>query len=82
MPLGIDSKTRKIFLRRLSKVNSSKLPEYYPNRQTLELVQRAQQAKHCENNDRDEDISPNVYNKDTDKSSSKKVRQKYEIFPF
>lgn len=46
MPLGIDSKTRKIFLRRLSKVNSSKLPEYYPNRQTLELVQRAQQAKH------------------------------------
>lgn len=60
--IDIDSATRTIYLRWLNKGFSSNFSESYPDQQTPEEVERAQQPKHCDTNNKDEDISPTANN--------------------
>lgn len=59
--LDLASGTRAIYLRRLYKGFSSKLPEVYPGRQIPEECRKAKRQKRCDNNT-DEYIILNVNN--------------------
>lgn len=74
--LDIDSGIRMIYPYRSNKGLNPKSPEGHPDRQTPEEAQRVEQMKHCDNNNKDENNSPQVnsVNKKLKKTSGRLVR--------